>query len=157
MKIHFYKNTKTTVIDKFIYHWQKILKFKYPQYTHVEIEIDGVFYTSSFRDKGVRKARIKYKPENWDYIEIDISEEDKIKIKEFFDKHMTDKYDISNIIFNKILGLGTDDPSNWICSEICARAILETSLNIVYPREPKDIYPAGFYTYLDNFIKEKAC
>ena len=151
IKVHFYKKTNASLIDKAIFIWQKMLWFKYPKYTHVEIEIDGMFCTSSFRDKGVRCKELKYIPTHWDVLKIETTEEENELIKDFFKSNLDKQYDLTNILFNKVLGLRVDDKDSYICSEICSEAVRLIGLDI--PRNSEAIYPAGFYRYLIEYNK----
>lgn len=49
-----------TFVDKFIRFWTG------REHSHTELVIDGVGYSSSGRDKGVRRKEMAFPPEKWD-------------------------------------------------------------------------------------------
>ncbi len=63
MKLALYK-AKGTIFDKLV---RLVTR---SQYSHCELVIDGISYSSSTRDGGVRKKFIVYSPESWDIIEL---------------------------------------------------------------------------------------
>ena len=60
VKIAMYKGRKR-VFNRLVSWWTR------GPYSHTELVIDGVCYSSSFLDKGVRKKAIELDPENTDY------------------------------------------------------------------------------------------
>lgn len=86
MKIAFYKvkeNDKATFLDKliafFTSSWKERLNGDFlKSYSHCEIILDNLMISSSPRDKGVRIKEFK-DIGRWDFIEIDNTNEAKIK------------------------------------------------------------------------------
>lgn len=112
MKLAFYKGPGTFV-DKLI---RVITRSKY---SHCEIVIDGVFYSSSIQDGGVRSKVINQNSGHWDFIEIN---GDIQKIKKWFKDHDDEKYDFFGA-FGSILPFFSKKNNTWFCSEACAEAL----------------------------------
>ncbi len=140
IKVAFYKNYKKTYIDRCVYYFQKITEVKkYAKYTHCEIVIDDNWYSSSFVDDGVRVKKIDFHEENWDMLSFLVTPYEKQKIINFFEKHKDDDYDMIDIFFTQLFNFKLHDKSKWICSEICAEALMLTS--IINLKEKSFKYP----------------
>lgn len=68
------------------------------KYSHAELVIDGYSYSSSVRDKGVRRKRIRFNPDRWDVIDIDPSRINIEYALYFFALYDGSPYDWLNII-----------------------------------------------------------
>lgn len=90
-------------------------------YSHCELVIDGVFYTASNRDGGVR-AKVIVPDENWDLIPIPGA--DAKQVRSLFYRTAGDKYDWLGIV-GHALGLRFIRSwwGWWICSRWCAKAL----------------------------------
>ena len=80
-----------------ISHWVtcvvlSIRALKFTKYSHTEICIDGVCYSSSVRDNGVRSKVIDLNSGKWDYIDI-TSQADKEYALKVFESKKGKKYD----------------------------------------------------------------
>jgi hypothetical protein len=97
-------------------------------YSHVEIvHHDPVFsvtngMSSSFKDGGVRFKQIKFKRENWDFVDISSLVPDPDAVIEYFRQRVGSPYDIKNIIR---FGFAPtkENINKYVCSEICAGAL----------------------------------
>lgn len=91
---------------------------KITKYSHTEICIDGVCYSSSVRDKGVRSKVINLDSGKWDYIDITgkVDREYALKV---FESKKGKKYD-----WLGALGFGLpflkQNPDKEFCFEACA-------------------------------------
>lgn len=88
-------------------------------YSHCELIINGVAYSASARDKGVRKKEINFSAGHWDFFEIDA---DVPYILEFFNQTDSDGYDYLGLgwfIFHFI----KNEVNRWFCSEWCGTAL----------------------------------
>lgn len=90
-------------------------------YSHVELVIDGICYSSSLRDGGVRAKRINLYPHWWRVIPIEWASAD--FAKGFFESHLGAPYGYADLIGQHVVRLPWHDPNGWICSEICAAAL----------------------------------
>ena len=86
-------------------------------YSHVEIVINGVCYSSSLRDGGVRPAVIDLKPSWWRTIQIGWRDEE--AALRVFEQHRGKPYGYGDLIAQHVLRLPVDDPG-LLCSELCA-------------------------------------
>ena len=143
MYLAFYKG-EGSFFDKLI---RKYLKGKY---SHVELVLGNLWYTSSPRDGGVRVKGIVMKESNWDLLHIPVSSSQVKDIRGFFHNNMGKKYDWAGIMFSQVLPLEKDNPDRWFCSEICSRALQIAGFG-EYLKEKSSYYnPVNLY---DEVIK----
>ena len=122
ISIAFYKKETTfkeSKYDSLIRWWTR------SPFSHVELVIDGLWYTSSPRDGGVRSKKLKYKKEHWTLLNLNLTDEQVEDVKSFFNGEIGKKYDILGIVFSQIFFLGKDMRNEWFCSEICLAALQE--------------------------------
>jgi hypothetical protein len=109
-----YKGTKSL--------FEKIVKFWAPPYTHDELVIDGVSYSSSLRDGGVRKKKdIDFNSGNWDLIPVPWADVDHIFKLYKETRHL--KYDIFGLIGSHLFNRALHDKKKYFCSEWCATGL----------------------------------
>ena len=117
-RLAFYK-AEGTLVDKVIRWWTR------SNYSHVELVIDGLWYSSSPRDGGVRKATIVAK-DNWDLVEVEVEE---AWVEDLYRTTEKCGYDFKGILGNEILPFRVHSESKYYCSEWCAEALrLEDTL-----------------------------
>jgi len=86
-------------------------------YSHVEVVIDGVCYSSSLRDGGVRAKRIDLAHPWWRVIPIEWrAPDDALRM---FSIYEGEPYGWGDLIMQHMLHLPIDDPG-LLCSELCA-------------------------------------
>lgn len=126
-----------------ISHWVtcivlSVRTLKFTKYSHTEVCIDGVCYSSSVRDKGVRSKVINLDSGKWDYIDI-TSFVDKEHALEVFNSKRGKKYD-----WFGALGFGLpflkQNPDKEYCFEITAEMLGFANPAKVTPQELIDIY-----------------
>ena len=86
-------------------------------YSHVEIVINGVCYSSSMRDGGVRPKPINLNKPWWRTIQIDWRDPD--DVLKVYAEHRGKPYGWGDLITQHVLRLPVDDPG-LLCSELCA-------------------------------------
>ena len=86
-------------------------------YSHVEIVINGVCYSSSLWNGGVRKKVIDLSKPHWRVIPIEWADE-KAALR-VFEQHKGKPYGWGDLITQHVLRLPVDDPG-LLCSELCA-------------------------------------
>ena len=136
--LSFYKG-KGRLFDKLI-RWRTESK-----YSHVELIIDGVCYSSSTWDGGVRSkvifdasnpvVRHTFSADsNWDFIEVSGSKNHAMAV---FNAAHGMGYDYIGIAFAQALKLGWHSQNRYFCSELCAEM-----LGLARPESysPKDLY-----------------
>lgn len=119
MKIAFYKG-RGNLFDKLIRIWT------FSKYSHVELVVDDIWYTSSPRDNGVVARGIKFNPGNWDLFEINLKQN--TAAIDFINEQMGKRYDWLGILLSQIIKLNIHAPNRWFCSEIVHRALLRGGL-----------------------------
>jgi hypothetical protein len=88
-------------------------------YSHCEILIDGVGYTSSNRDGGVRAKPLDLTSQHWDLYAL---KGDEAAVLHWFAAHKGEAYDqLGELRF--AFGFLAQDPAKWFCSEACGAAL----------------------------------
>lgn len=90
-------------------------------YSHCELVIDGLCYSSSAMDGGVRRKQISLDPDKWDV--IDLSWADGARIVRYF--HATDhhKYGWLGLVWSQLFNLNRSQDQAQFCSQWCAAAL----------------------------------
>lgn len=132
IKIAFYKG-EGRLFDKLIRWWTK------SDYSHCELVVNGVAYSSSTRDGGVRAVVIDWNADHWDFMELDeaVMGRSNNQVVDWFRDHYRQKYDYLGLVWFVLPILPWGRPDRWFCSEACADA-----LGIANPStfSPKDLY-----------------
>ena len=121
IKLAFYKG-KGDWTDKLIRLWT------HSKYSHVELIINGLWYSTSPRDLRVRAKQIEPKQGHWDFVEIDVSIKQKKEMVKFFKSQFGKKYDWLGIFLSQVIPLNIQEPSRWFCSEICSCALKKSNV-----------------------------
>ena len=119
-KVAFYKAEKGNWWDKLVAWWTK------SEYSHVELVVDGVWYSTSPRDGGVRAKRIKDKG-NWDYVEVEVDGDWLLTVMAVTEGQ---KYDWLNILLTQVVPIGIQNDEKWICSEWVAYVLFKERLRL---------------------------
>lgn len=127
MQIAFYKASGTWA-DKLI----RLVTCQ--KYSHCELVIDGLCYSSSMRDNGVRMKYINLDPKSWDVYELPQYYDQALALT-WFIKHVGKKYDMLGAI-TSVLPFNINIPNRFFCSEACAEMLgVENAKSII----PKDL------------------
>lgn len=102
-------------------------------YSHVELVIGGVCYSSSIQDGGVRSKHINIGSGNWDVLEI---AGDEAKAAQWFVDHHGQDYDWLGV-FRFVLPFLKHRTGKWFCSEACAAAL---GLENAHKYSPQDLF-----------------
>jgi hypothetical protein len=114
----FYKGTRPGlpgIYNRGVRHWT------HSKYSHVELIFsDGVSWSSSFEDGGVRSKEINYSSDDWDFIELPPWMED--GARRWFEQHKGWHYDLAgNVHFVFFFVRGAQ--RKVFCSEAIAEAL----------------------------------
>jgi hypothetical protein len=141
MKIAFYKGPVGFWDDPvhWITHWAVCIK-TLSKYSHVELEIKGICYSSSVRDHGVRGKVIDLNNGKWDI--IDIGDEGQDVASKFFKERIGEKYDWNGII-RFLLPFVKQKRNQYFCSEAVAAALGF--------KRPEDFSPGKLYEMINRF------
>ncbi|MCQ4311692.1 hypothetical protein NAV33_07260 [Pseudomonas stutzeri] len=90
-------------------------------YSHCELVVDGLCYSSSVMDKGVRCKAIELDPEKWDLVPIPWA--DGQAIVEYFEATDHHLYGWPSLITSQLLNLNRPVNGAQFCSEWCAAAL----------------------------------
>ena len=121
IQLAFYKG-KGDWMDKVIRWWTR------SPYSHCEIVIDGIWYSSSPRTGKVRAATIYPKENHWDFIELLCTAEQKQIMVRALESQLGKPYDYLGIFLSQVIPLSIQDPTKWFCSEICSCALKKGKL-----------------------------
>lgn len=86
------------------------------KYSHAELVIDGWAYSSSVRDRGVRRKQIEFDTSKWDIIDIDPSAVNLNYAMHFFLLFEGSKYDWWNIV-RYVLPFVKHKKNKFVCFE----------------------------------------
>ena len=134
VQIAFYIAEKGTIADKLIAWWTD------SKYSHVELVVGDMWYSTSPREGEVRKRDMPYHKDHWDIFDIEI---DKMYLDEFFALTVGKKYDWKALILTQILPLDRQDRNKYFCSEWVANVL---RLHNAYKYSPQDLYHRLFIT-----------
>ena len=97
-------------------------------YSHCELVVDGLCYSSSIMDKGVRSKAvgtgqhdIDLDPAKWDVIDIPQASPDRIRA--YFEMTDANTYGWFSMIGSQLFNRGRTDEKSQFCSEWCANAL----------------------------------
>lgn len=100
------------------------------KYSHCELVIAGICYSSSPRDRGVRMKYIDLNTDNWDVFDLPESCNQELAIN-WFIKNVGKKYDWIGAV-TSVLPFQINVSNKFFCSEACAEM-----LNLSKPRRYK--------------------
>lgn len=101
-------------------------------YSHCELVIDGVAYSSSLMDGGVRSKRIAFRDDHWDM--LDLPQRFDAAILAHFDATRGSRYSWLDLIRSQIFNTGANEVGASFCSEWCAEALGLPNGTIFSPR-----------------------
>lgn len=98
-------------------------------FSHCELVFsDGVCFSSSGRDEGVRFKLIDFKKEHWIFYDLILSESEEAYVKTWCSLKVGKKYDWLGLLRFVFPNIDSDDKRKWFCSEICVRALQKVNL-----------------------------
>lgn len=115
MKVAFYKG-KTRLFNKLVRWWTR------GPYSHVEIVFsDGLSYSSSYIDGGVRSKRIRFDERLWDFVQLD-DQLDESTIRMRAEKMIGSGFDVMGL-FGFIMRRVSHSKNRLFCSEFVMRCL----------------------------------
>lgn len=91
------------------------------EYSHCEIVVNGLCYSSSAMDGGVRSKLIDLDSGHWDLIEIPWADDD--SVLDYFNKTDYQTYGWVSLVTSQLFNLGLSGDHSQFCSEWCAAAL----------------------------------
>lgn len=119
------RKNDTRVGARFIQWWSRSI------YSHCELVVGGVCYSSSIMDKGVRAKVIDLDPDKWDVIEQPWA--DAVAVVEYFKATDSNTYGWLSLIGGQLFNRNQTDIGSQFCSEWCASALGIPSPSIYSP------------------------
>lgn len=89
-------------------------------YSHCEVVIDGIGYTSSLMDGGVRAKHIDFDPEKWDFVDLPWASEP--RVEQLYALTQAEPYGWLDLFKRQFFNRPGND-RGWFCSEWCAAAL----------------------------------
>jgi hypothetical protein len=86
-------------------------------YSHCELIVDGISYSSSIRDGGVRGKVITFNPESWDIYTV--PDNYAVALGLLFDRTKGWAYDWEGILIGELFGTRAQNSRRYYCSEWC--------------------------------------
>lgn len=140
MKIAFYKGSGD-YIDAMIRWWTK------SPYSHSEIVFsDGMWFSASYRDDGVRFKKIEPKDGNWDYVTLDADES---AVRSWCQRQHGGYDFVAIMLLVAKVPMIRPDRKRWFCSEICTAALRKVGL--VVDCKPAKVTPGQLYSLVKNY------
>ena len=90
-------------------------------YSHCELVVSGLCYSSSIMDKGVRAKVIELEPDKWDVIDLPWAEA--AAVVEYFKATDRNSYGWFSMVFSQLFNRNQVDSDSQFCSEWCASAL----------------------------------
>lgn len=95
--------------------------WKRSPYSHCELVIGDVCYSSSLMDGGVRAKPIALDPENWEL--IDLPWADPVAVISYFQQTRGQRYSWRSLLWSQVFNREYDEPRAAYCSDWCAAAL----------------------------------
>lgn len=121
LSLALYKGPPQNDLIKSIGHYGTRI-WTWSKYSHSEIVIDGVCYSSSARDHGVRKKEIDLTTGRWDVFDITDNPFIINNALQWFKYHEGDPYDYRNIL-RFIIPIVGHSKNKWVCYEACGEML----------------------------------
>lgn len=119
--IAFYKGPPVNDIVHSISHYTTRF-FTWSKWSHAELVIDGICYSSSVRDGGVRSKIIPLNTGRWDIVKFELPEQVIEQAISWFDSNKDAKYDWRNI-FRFVFPFIGQDWNRYVCYEAIGEAL----------------------------------
>lgn len=127
IRVAAYKNSKTQFakLIRFKQYRLSDMPYRYAKYTHTELVFEnGMWWSSSEYDKGVRFKEIVDDKGNWDYVDLKVSKAEYDKVYAWCEEQNTNRYNWFWIFFAQVLN------TRWFvkvgdlfCSQWCTKAL----------------------------------
>lgn len=105
-------------------------------YSHCELVVGGLCYSSSIMDKGVRAKAIELELDKWDVIGLPWAEA--AAVLEYFKATDRNTYGWFSMIFSQLFNRNQTDIDSQFCSEWCASALGLPSPSTFSPKTLND-------------------
>ena len=128
IEVMLYKGKKT-FFSKMIA-WKQWRSFweRYSKYTHVELKIWDMSFSSSEVDWGVRVKHIDYKKTRWDKIVLKVEKKDFENILSFCLSRLNEEYNWKAIVLTQICNWNVKNSDHYFCSEYVCEALQQASI-----------------------------
>ena len=107
------------------WHWvchYAVRLWTWSRWSHIELVVDGVCYSASPRDGGVRSKVIDLASGRWDVVDVEVPEERALRAVSWFLVNTGDKYDWAGI-WRFVLPFLPHSESRWFCFESVGEAM----------------------------------
>ena len=125
-QLAFYKAKHGNFVDK------AIAWYTNSEFSHVELILNGWWYSTSPRDLEVRRKIIRPNPDRWEFVDIGV---DKEHVLALYEKTKGSKYDWLGITLSQFINANIHDSQRWFCSEWSATAMKIPNANRYSPEK----------------------
>lgn len=148
--IAFYKG-KGTFVNAIVRWWTKSI------YSHAEMilpdNLSWISISPSFNSKIMRRINLDMDKSQWDFVRIDITEEQYAVILDFFEETKGQRYDWVGMLLSQFLPCRIKHRERWYCSEWIAYAlriacVFDWRKMKIYDRQ--DLSPAALHELIKN-------
>lgn len=148
--IAFYKG-KGTFVNAIVRWWTKSI------YSHAEMilpdNLSWISISPSFNSKIMRRINLDMDKSQWDFVGIDITEEQYAVILDFFEETKGQRYDWVGMLLSQFLPCRIKHRERWYCSEWIAYAlriacVFDWRKMKIYDRQ--DLSPAALHELIKN-------
>lgn len=120
LQVAFYKGTDR-LFNRAVSWWQR------GPYSHCELITgyqgdEAVCYSASFQDKGVRCKVMVLKPDHWDLVNVEVTQERANQAHSWFLDHLGEGYDLAGLV-GFVWGPWAHRPDKWFCNEAVGAAL----------------------------------
>ena len=121
VQIAFYKGPPRNDLLHSVSHYA-IRLWTWSRWSHAELVIDGVCYSSSSRDGGVRAKVIDLASGRWDVVEVDLTDKQVAQSLAWFLTNDGDKYDWAGIV-RFVIPFLPQGKRRWFCFEAIGESL----------------------------------
>ncbi len=119
--------------------------FTKSDYSHVEMIINE-YWISANADGGVHILPLQPLHPDWDYIDVEVSDERLSHVMMFIEAQANCSYDYTGIVFSQLFKInGSDRGNKWFCSELCAQILKEFQLPKMKNIDTANMCPKDLY------------
>lgn len=154
IKVAFFKGSISSRLHTFVRWWTK------STYSHAEIVLDKghtwVSISPFLYSKVEKRTDVRECSEDWDFLEIPVSDTQLSALEDFIEETVGDGYDWFGMISSQLLPLIIKGKRKWYCSQWIAHALAHAGIfkwSKVGIYDTPDLHPGRLYDILQIISK----
>lgn len=155
IKVAFFKGDREARLHRFVRWWTK------SKYSHAEIVLDSdktwVSISPFLYSKVEKRTGVLADKDNWDFLEIPVTEKQMAALEDFIEETVGDGYDWFGMISSQLLPLIIKGKRRWYCSQWIAHALAHAGIfkwSKVGIYDTPDLHPGRLYDILRIISKK---